>query len=244
MNDILEFWNEQARTHGTDLAATMPDPLLKCLELAALRRHLDPALDTIEVGCGNGVNLLHLSETFTGRLTGIDFSPDMIAAARQAGSAIDFQVEDIFNLRGQWPQIFTDRCLINIPRFDLQIRAAINLAAALAPGGRLVLIECSAPAHARMNEARARVGLTEIPNHWHNRYIDERKFIDALKADLQHIETDRFSSLYYLISRVFNAKMTPEGESPDYLAEINRIACDLPSVGDFGPHQAWVFRKR
>lgn len=253
MDAIRSFWNEQAEKHTTSLAATTPDPLLKELELKALEDVLDRDLDTLEVGCGNGYNLLHMARTFRGRLVGVDYAPKMIEAAtraaRQAGYAerMRFHLADVLEGLGDlgtFPQIYTDRCLINLPGLDLQVQAVENLAGILAPGGRLVLLECSQQSQERLNGLRVRVGLEPIPYHWHNLYLDEPQFQRRIPAPLRLVAIDNFSSLYYVISRVFNARLTPEGQAPDYLAEINKIASQLPSMGDCGPHKLFVLEKK
>ena len=147
---IRAFWDNQAIRHETDLAATTPDPLAKDLEIAALAHHLDAGLDTLEIGCGNGVNVLRLLRHLHGNILGVDYSESMITAAKLAmrgnpnSDRVRFAVGDILGdlqWLGAMPQIFTDRCLINLPSLDLQIAAVENLASILRPGGRLVLIE-------------------------------------------------------------------------------------------------------
>jgi len=249
---IRKFWNSQAREHQTDLAATSPDPLAKDLEVAALVRHLDPERDTLEVGCGNGVNIIRLLDYLRRRVVGVDYAESMIDAAQQAldghpeSARVQFKVATLLgNLReiGVFPQIFTVRCLINLPSFDLQVQAMETFADALEPGGRLVLIESVQQGQEKLNDLRESVGLRRTPYHWHNLYLDEPKFLARVPATLSLVEIDNFASLYFVISRVFNAKLTPTGEEPDYLAEINKIATRLPSFGDCGPPKLFCFEK-
>lgn len=249
---IREYWNDQARRHETDLAATTPDPLAKDLEIAALVRHLDPARDVLEFGCGNGANVLRLVDHIRGRIVGVDYAEGMIAAAKHAieghpqRGRISFFVGDILSdlaWLGSFPQIFTDRCLINLPSLDLQIQAVRNLGQALEPGGRLILIESVQGGQERINAMRQMVGLEPIAYHWHNLYIDETAFLERIPEGLRYIEMDNFASLYFVISRVFNAKLTASGQVPDYLAEINKIAAMLPSFGDCAPLKLFLLEK-
>ncbi len=145
---IKQFWEDQAATHGSDLAATNPDVYAKELELKALADALDPKLDTLEVGCGNGFNLFRLAEILTGRLVGFDYSENMITAAQHANERhpqrhrLSFSIGDVLGDLSAYSgaqQIFTDRGLINLPTLDLQLSALANLAEILEPGGRLVL---------------------------------------------------------------------------------------------------------
>jgi SAM-dependent methyltransferase len=138
IEEIRNFWDDQARLHREELAATTPDPLAKELELQAIQKALDPALDVLEVGCGNGYNLFRLSGWFRSRLVGIDFAQHMIDAARQAASRREDRARFSFHVRsvlddleflGEFSQIFTDRCLINLPSHQLQVEAVENLCA-------------------------------------------------------------------------------------------------------------------
>lgn len=249
---IRSFWDEQADRHQADLAATNPDIIAKELELRALRDALRQDADTLEAGCGNGYNLFNLAEHLNGRLVGFDYSESMIGAALDRlknlsdGERYTFKVADILDDLsdlGTYEQVFTDRCLINLPTDDLHARAIENLAGTVKPCGRLVLIESTKQGQDRINELRGMVGLDPIPYHWHNTYVDEVKFLGAIPKSLRHVRTENFASLYFLISRVFNAKLTPKGQAPDYLAGINRIAAKLPSIGDFAPLKLFLFEK-
>lgn len=249
---IRSFWNEQAEKHQEDLQATTPDPLAKRLEIEALARALDPAKDVLEVGCGNGHNLFGLAETFKARLHGIDYAATMVAMAQRINDKrsdrerFSFAVGDIrerLPIAAPYSQVFTNRCLINLPNLDLQIGAVENLADAVVTGGRLALVESTRQGQERLNDLRGRVGLNPIPFHWHNLYLDEPEFLRRIPKNLRLVQVDAFASLYFMISRVFNAKLTPEGQAPDYLAEINQIAAKLPSVGDCAPLKLFLFEK-
>ena len=249
---IREYWEDKAHQHRENLAATTPDPLAKNLEIGALKAALDPTLDTLEIGCGNGYNLFALAETFSGALTGIDFAPAMIEVARESAKAksdakrVRFEVgsvlDDLSSL-GEVPQIFTDRCLINLTSLDEQVAALENLGNMLPKGGKLALVESTQQGQERINALREQVGLDPIPYHWHNLYLDELRFLERTPRTLRHLRTDNFASLYFVISRVFNAKLTPPGQAPDYLAEINRIAAALPSFGDCAPLKLFLFER-
>jgi len=77
------FWNliagRYARTPVADEAAYQH-------KLAATKRLLSPEMDVLEFGCGTGSTALHHAP-FVRRYTGIDFSPKMIAIARDKAKA-------------------------------------------------------------------------------------------------------------------------------------------------------------
>lgn len=252
-DDIKAFWDNQAKVHRSEGAAVSHDPLAKKLEIAALIRHLDPHLATLEMGCGNGANIYGLLDFLKKRIVGLDYSEVMIETCRNvaknspAAGRIQLDVASILDdlePYGHFPQIFTCRCLINLPSLDLQLKAVENLSSILEPGGNLVLIESVQQGQEQINAFRQLLGLPVIPYHWHNLYLDEPAFLDGIPASLELVEIDNFASLYFLISRVFNAKLTLPGEDPDYFSEINKIAVQLPSFGDCAPLKLFQFRKR
>jgi len=249
---IHGFWEERAEKFRGNFEAVTNDPLIKELELGALEKVVDPAADLLEAGCGNGANVISLASRVEGHLYGFDYSEQMIQAA-QSGSEINgvagrihFSVGDVLGDLSHFPkfsQLFTDRCLINLPSHELQVQAALNLAERVEEGGHLIFIECARQPLENLNQLRSSVGLAPIPEHWHNLYIDEDRFLADVGNRLRLEKVDSFSSLYYVASRVFNAKLTPEGEKPDYLADINKVSCQLPSFGDYGPHKLYLFKK-
>ena len=250
---IREYWNEQGNKYLASLEATSPDPLAKELELDALKNVLDKSKDTLEAGCGNGYNLFSLSNSLNGKLVGFDYSDSLIKAANRSLSAnislqkrLNFHnasIIDNIDFLGNFQQIFTDRCLINLTSLDHQILALNNLSSILDVGGSLVLIESTQQGQAALNSMRMSVGLPDIPTRWHNLFIDENKFFQNIPSDLKHIKTENFSSLYFFISRVLNAKLTPKGEDPDYMSEMNKLARLIPTFGDYSPLKLFQFEK-
>jgi len=252
VNEICAFWDSQAEKHKANLEATTPDPLAKELELNVLKKYFDTNENLLDIGCGNGFNLFSLVDTFRGKMVGVDFATKMIEAAkrecekrtdRERFAFHEGSVLDDLSYLGQHSQIYTDRCLINLTSDQQHIDALHNLASLLKPGGKLVLIESTRQGQEKINSLRELSGLDSIPYHWHNLYLDENSFLSSIPDGIRHLETDNFASLYFFMSRVINAKLTPEGQAPDYLSEINKLGAHLPSFGDIAPLKAFIFQK-
>jgi hypothetical protein len=94
-----------------------------------------------------------------------------------------------------------------------------------------------------INRARARVDLPAIrpPYSWHRYLRDE----DLEKVEcLRMLGWEEFSSTYYFLSRVVNAKLAADqNEQPDYDSPINRMALDLPSFGPWSQTRLWIWEK-
>jgi len=253
IENIKDYWNDQGDKYLDSLKATTPDFLAKELELEALRSVLDKSKSTLEAGCGNGYNLFSLSSHLNGDLVGFDYSESMIKVANKTlynelelQSRLNFHnanILDEIDFLGNFQQIFTDRCLINLTSIDQQIKALNNLSSILETGGKLILIESTQQGQAALNTMRTYAGLPEIPSRWHNLFIDEDEFFNNIPSNLKHIKTENFSSLYFVISRVFNAKLTPENKDPDYMSEINKLARNIPTFGNYSPLKLFHFEK-
>lgn len=93
----------------------------------------------LDVGCGLGVVARELASRFE-RVDAIDLSPGMIAAARPAPN-VRFEVADLFD----WLDAHREQydCIVSIATLHHvdEVRALRAMAAALRPGGRLLVID-------------------------------------------------------------------------------------------------------
>ena len=111
------------------------------LAAEADRLALRPGLSLLEVGCGTGKTTAWLAEQVApGRVTGVDFAPEMVARARSKGIDAEFACLDVCSDPlgvGRYDVVL---CFHSFPHFRDQPAAVKNLANALAPGGRLVVM--------------------------------------------------------------------------------------------------------
>lgn len=114
-------------------------------EAAALERSLDPAVPTLEGGCGGGRIVRALAKRGFGTLSGFDFSPEMIAAARARDpqGAFAFDVADATAL--PYPDssfgqaVYLQQVLCLIEAAEGRRTAIAEMARVLRPGGVAVL---------------------------------------------------------------------------------------------------------
>lgn len=239
MSDVLDqvkVWSDRAslgKTAGTE------DLIAKELEQRTLLKYLPESGKVLEIGCGIGETAQLVAERLPD-LTAVDSAKGMIYRAYQDAPDIDFRVCDLFDIEGEYDLIYTQRCLINIAE---QERAFKVIADHLRPGGRYLSVECSQDGLDAINRARARVELPDIrpPFAWHRYLLDaELEKIDCLRL----LGWEEFSSTYYFLSRVVNAKLAADrGEEPDYDSPINRMALDLPSFGPWSQTRLWIWEK-
>lgn len=244
---IRDHWNRRA-TLGP-LAGTQ-DVLLQALEqraiLAACQDLPNPAFG-LEVGCGTGDTARLLVRTYPRLdLLAVDGAQAMIAAAksrRYPSVRLRFQVRDALDLPdGRFDLILTQRCLINLPSWELQQQAIDGIARRLAPGGRYVMCEHAQDGLDAINETRQAIGLSAIHAPWHNRYLREAEL--ATVTSLKLVTCEPFSSTYYFLSRIVNAALAQQaGSAPAYDAPINQLALTLPSEGRYAQGRLWIWEK-
>ncbi len=252
---IKEFWDEQAEKYGEEYLATIPDKILKDLEINNISKYLDSGKLILDVGCGNGFSTIKFAETYKSCFLGIDYSKGMIKNAvknlnkknEDIKERLFFVIGDILELpfpEEKFDIVISDRCLINLVNIKYQLKAIENIWKALKKGGIYVMCEDTLEGLKKINELRKMVDLYEIPMRWHNLYLSEGKIFSNITDKFSLEVIDNFGSLYYIASRVFNGKLANiEGKEPDYLHPINVIAGKLPSIGDYSPLKIFVLKK-
>lgn len=255
---IKKFWDNQATTHGASPLATMPDRLLKELELAAIAEYLEDGLTVADIGCGNGFSSFIYARQFKLKLTGMDYSAPMIEQARleysrlkpDLKSAVEFEVGDVKNTglnAESFDRVITDRCLINLNNRGDQASALQEIHRLLKPGGLYLMCEDTEQGMSNLNTLRSAANLDSISVRWHNLYLDEEHIRKSWSGLFECVAERRFSSLYYLASRVIYAQIAKmESTEPDYNHPINRAAAAVSRTadcGDYGPLKLFVLRK-
>jgi ubiquinone/menaquinone biosynthesis C-methylase UbiE len=255
---IQDYW-EQPTT------VSIIDSNLHELEIAAALRYLEPRDVIADVGCGNGDATVRYAAKVRS-CVGLELSAHMRGlaekAARTAGvTNVTFREFDILQPEipeAEFDAVVSQRMLINLASWQDQQRGLRNLHRMLKPGGRAILIENTNDAFRAMNDLRHDVGLSPVPQHWHNRFFDHDELLTFARGGFQLLHFQDFG-LYYLLTRVYtqlfaafegygiNAKKDPIFEKADRAA---RLLCE--QAGDrvtiagcraFGPIQVFVFRR-
>ena len=243
---ITEHWNQRAALGET---AGTQDLIAKELEHRAILNALAEIKPStiLEVGCGRGeLARLIVQNLPSVEYLAIDNSREMIAAAKAQpfrNARLRYANRGVEHLpKGHFDCVITERMLINLPSWEAQQQAIDAIAERLNPGGYYLMCENSQDGLGVINSARAALGLPAITAPWHNRYLQSGELLTVQSLDWMVCK--HFSSTYYFLSRVINAKLADEaGHQPAYDAPINRLALTLPAHGPYAQGRLWIWQK-
>jgi ubiquinone/menaquinone biosynthesis C-methylase UbiE len=260
---IRAYWEERAEHYLADPASTTNDVYLRELEIQTITRILRSLLGpgpakVLDVGCGDGYGTLNVARELPEfSFQGIDYSTNMIRMARERLAKMPFlkkrlffEVGDVLDLRAvcggtTFDAVVSDRCLINLASKEDQRHAIKEIARHVAVGGYYLAVENFIEGQVAMNQARAAIGLPEIPVRWHNLYFSEAEFIKFAAPEFEFLEFKDFASAYYFATRVIYAGLCRRsGEEIDYRHPVHQLAVELPWTGNFSPIRMAVLRRR
>ena len=259
LNAIQNYWQTQAAKHGQSPAASWSDVNAINLEISELSKWLRDGTQVVDIGCANGFSTLQYAAQFSINIKGIDYVPEMIAAANEHLQATEgrlkgtarFDVGDICNLSeadGEYDIAIVTRVIINLGDRKRQIAGIREAARVVKSGGVLLLSEATREGWNRLNSLRSEWGLEAISEPPFNLYIDEELARSAAPDLLDLVEISNFSSSYSVATRVIKpllAQALKNGVDPARPdMEWNRFASFLPAVGDYGTQKLFVFRRR
>lgn len=175
----------------------------------------------LDVGCGSGEDLLSLAKGVgsSGRVVGLDFSPELLAQARllvskeNLAEIVELQEGDALNLPFEdnlFDVVHTERVLMHIKEAEKAISELIRVTK---PNGKLVLVETdfgSLSVETPHTETQRRLSLWAIEKMLNNGY-GGRKLKGQMKmAGLQDV-TVEIHTWYYDNYQVFS-ELTNEGQ--------------------------------
>jgi len=199
---IQEYWEDPD-------TVSIIDQNLHKLEIDAVCAHLKQSDYLADFGCGNAeatieyarrvknvfamersncLRNIALENVLRSNLTNIKIDP---------GDLVQLN-----NIQPVYDVIVTQRCLINMPTWEDQKKAIMNIYYSLKPGGRYIMVENTNEAFQRLNQMRDELGLKLIPKHWHNLFFDYPKLMNFMGDNFRLLKEYDFS-LYYFLTRVY-----------------------------------------
>jgi len=249
-DDIKTFWRSRA---GLERSAGTRDLIAKELETRAISRYITDGMRILDAGCGNGVTAVELAKRYDVHIKAFDFAEEMVEAGRKLAEKTDlkgsvtFEIGDVRDMPGfdlRFDMVYTERVLINLPDWSAQASVISAITRLLVDGGAYVMCENSQEGLEGINRLRAGVGLSEISAPWHNRYLRDAEIEQCRIPHARLEKVEYFTSTYHFLSRVVNAWLAQrQGKEPSYDAPVNRLALQLPPIGELGQTRIWVWRK-
>ena len=228
-------------------------PMPKCTSVLKSLLKEKPFSSLLDVGCGDARTTARLAAEFGSiAFSGGDYSAAMVKNARSNISAMGIEnlnvIEcDVFQPLPVQDQemIYTTRCLINLPSWEMQQTAIRNISNALVPGGIYIMIENFIEGHNNFNRVRCDFGLPDIPVRDHNFFFDRQQLMDFVSVKFDILDEVNISSSYYLASRVIYSRICHDnGEEPDYFDDHHLYASLLPFCGEYGPVRMICMRRK
>ncbi len=245
--NVIDFWNKEAREWGESPQVTIRDHYFRLLEIETISEIIRGKAKLLDIGCGTGFSTLFYSQHVE-NIIGADGAREMVAYAQrflddrdyfeatmerfavngipQIRPNIRFELADILELPyadAKFDAVIAERVLINLPEQRLQDEAVREVARVVRPGGVWAVVEVTEQGHQRVDELRERFELSNLEKYWHNLYLDEEHFERIVQeAGFAVRRTGRFETYQFLSKVVHPLVIRPD--EPQFLSEFNRGA--------------------
>lgn len=201
LKKIADYW-ENKKT------ISLMDKNLKKLEIDSIQQFLKKTDSVIDIGCGDGQSACEYSKVVKSVLA-IDNSQNMVDKATKLAKnnhpnlvIKKWNILDLNSLNKKFDVAITDRVITNLPSWELQKKAILDIKSILKKNGRYIMIENYNEGFTRLNKLRTALGLKKIPKHWHNTFLNKNQVISFLKNHFK-IKTQFNFNLYYFLTRVY-----------------------------------------
>jgi SAM-dependent methyltransferase len=159
-------WSQRAESVANDHEVNLMDIFQRELEFDAIGAQLQPDMQVLEVGCGNGFSTNRFRPSVK-HIDAFDKSREMIERARRSFGETNnrFIEDDVLSPRhieGEYDCVICVRVLINLADTAAQRLAIRNLARRVRPGGVLLLAEGFTEGFRGLSALREKVGLPAL----------------------------------------------------------------------------------
>lgn len=216
---IRDYWNDSA-------VESMYDKNLVDIEAEAILNYLGGSDHVMDIGCGEGESTVRYAEKVK-ELVAVDYSDVRLEKLKQRNPGIRTIQADMRQLKSagigiRVTKAITQRSLINLESFDEQANVIRDIHSMLAHDGYYLMLEGFSEGSEAINWARTEFGLPRIEVKWHNCFFRKSQLVEFI-APYFEIEAERDFSMYFFLTRVFNAILR-HPEQPRWDDPVNRLA--------------------
>jgi ubiquinone/menaquinone biosynthesis C-methylase UbiE len=236
LEQIRQYWEQTGNqfTREGSITPTNRDPFLGQLEEENILSYLEGQNDVLEIGCGDGAHAIRYGKCVK-QLSAIDIAESLIRLARDRAKAqqisnVRFTVGSVLALRefypaGRFDCVVSQRCLINLPQWEYQREALVQLHEVLKKDGLFLLSEGFQEGLDNLNAVRRKVGLEEIRVADYNRNMQRQEFESWVAQHFDTVEIRDYGT-YLFLSRIFHP-LTVLPDAPKHDARLNKAAMEL-----------------
>lgn len=192
-----EVYAKRARNYDqtSELFALLGFPLGRYRDRAVDALGLEPGDTVVEIGCGTGGNFSRLEGAIgpTGRLVGVDLTPEMLdqaraRVAREGWANVELVEADAgsYDFPAGIDGVLSTFALMLVPSYDKVVARAAD---ALAPGGRIVVLDFQEP---EWPEGLIKLYLPLLRAFGATREMGERHPWEAIEAALGNCRVREF----------------------------------------------------
>ena len=259
LEKIKNHWENSGRNFPCDgqITPTSRDPYLGELERDNILAYLDMEYTCLEIGCGDAFHTMHYAKRVKHMLA-IDVANSLINIASQRAQLeslrnVELCVDSVLNIidrfeSEQFDCVLSQRCLINLPDWELQKNAIIQIHHLLTDKGILLLSEGFQDHLNNLNELRTTLALPEIQVVDYNRNFFLDEFEDFVQRYFEVIEIRHYGA-YLFFTRVYHP-LVALPESPSHNSKMNKVAMDIskvetiPNLEKYSYNLFYVLKKR
>lgn len=259
LDEIRDYWESQAAKHRRSPAASWSDTAAIEMEIRELLEYIEDGDSILDAGCANGYSTVHFAVQKNIRILGIDYLPGMIEQAHEnlkqfedkISGSVSFETGNVMAIEKAadlYDKVIIKRVIASLGAYDDQLKGIRECARVLKPGGLLLLSDATLQGWNKLNGFRREWSLPEIPIPAFNNYLDRERVIKDVTPELEPVEVKNFSSTYFVGTRIIKPLLIKalgldiDAADPDM--EWNRWFSQLPSWGDYGTQELFVFKKK
>ncbi|MFC1881665.1 class I SAM-dependent methyltransferase [Thermodesulfobacteriota bacterium] len=259
LEEIKNVWTARAEEHTNSHKASWSDKYAIELETQAIGKYLREGERILDIGCANGYSTLQYGIQKNISIRGIDYIPEMIEQAMRNKEAVanfllgtvDFKVDNVLNFHEKnetYEKVVATRVIINLGDWENQAKGLSECMRVLKPKGMFLLSEATLQGWTSLNKFRREWHLPDIPMPEFNNYMDKAQVVKYLASHAELIDIINFSSTYYVGTRILKPliikALNQEIDVSLPEMEWNRLFSLLPSFGDYGVQELFIFQKR